>query len=141
MENKTIFKVGDKVYHYNLKWGTIMNIVSDDKYPILVKFGTDIFCFTNYGSEVDDSMPYLSFTEYDFVNGGFSQERPIEVPKMGAICWVRNQEKDPWLIRHFLRMKENYYVASSNINTSNINTSNSATWNYLTTQNPYENEI
>lgn len=134
MENRTVFKKDDRVFHCDFKWGTIIDIVSDSKYPIIVKFGNDKFGFTNDGKELEDSTPSLSFTEYDFVNGGFSQERPIEVPKRGAICWVRNKETDPWLIRHFVEMNDRLFLVSQ----ANANFGNS--YLYLTTINPYENE-
>jgi hypothetical protein len=84
----TIFKVGDRVYDGIFgEWGTIV-IIGKDQYPIYVE--PDIkkpnrVEYINYTEDgyysSSDSTPRLSFTEYDLIHGGFSQERPQPVYK------------------------------------------------------------
>lgn len=95
---ETIFKVGDRVYDFNFGWGTVVNTERTSLYIVEVKFDN---CIDNVSYTIDgkfvyrDSLPRLSFTKYDFVNGGFSQERPINyedyVGKWGKF-W--NDEKE-----------------------------------------------
>ena len=75
---KTIFKVGDKVYHINFGWGEVKSINNGNYYPLIVKFNNLVneASFTFDGKILESQASALSFTEYDFVNGGFSQERP-----------------------------------------------------------------
>lgn len=134
--NKTIFKVGDKVFDYQFGWGKVVIVEDCPTYPIKVQFGTRLLLFTDCGMpNANMKYPSLSFTEYDFVNGGFSQERPIEVPKRGQIVWVRDyKDVEDWKISHFLRMKGLFFLVSITNNEDN-----SSYWKYLTTENPYEN--
>ena len=95
---ETIFKVGDRVYDFNFGWGTVVNTERTSLYIVEVKFDN---CIDNVSYTIDgkfvyrDSLPRLSFTKYDFVNGGFGQERPINyedyIGKWGKF-WV-NKEK------------------------------------------------
>ena len=73
-----MFKVGDKVFSYQFGWGEIKGIRETMDYPLDVSFGNDVeHAYTKCGRDFDtDLQPTLSFTEYDLVNGGFSQERP-----------------------------------------------------------------
>jgi len=113
MENKTIFKVGDNVFDYQFGWGKVVIVEDCPTYPIKVQFGTRLLLFTDCGMpNANMKYPSLSFTEYDFVNGGFSQERPIELLKRGQICWVRDTESERWSIKHFIRMSGAKFVAS-----------------------------
>lgn len=75
-----MFKVGDKVFSCQFGWGIIDVIDTEEKYPISVYFTERVSqVFTKCGRYFDaDLQPTLSFTEYNFVNGGFSQERPKE---------------------------------------------------------------
>lgn len=141
MENKTIFKVGDKVFDAQYGCGIVTDTDSLRlnmlKLPIKVKFDNEVCFYTLDGKDMfTKPKSVLSFTEYDFVNGGFSQKRPMEVPKKGAICWVRDNEKDTWGIRHFIGMIGSKFIASQCNNEDR-----QISWNYLTTINPYENEI
>lgn len=75
-----MFKVGDKVFSCQFGWGIIDVIGTEEEYPISVDFIERVSqVFTKCGRYFDvDLQPTLSFTEYDLVNGGFSQERPKE---------------------------------------------------------------
>ena len=75
-----MFKVGDKVFSCQFGWGEIKGIHETGDYPLDVSFGNGIEqSYTKCGRYFDtDLQPTLSFTEYDLVNGGFSQERPKE---------------------------------------------------------------
>ena len=78
--DKQIFKVGDRVFDIDYGWGEVTetHYIETTLYPILVKFQTSSVYYTLDGKWAHgDSYLKLSFTEYDFVNGGFSQERPI----------------------------------------------------------------
>lgn len=79
---KQIFKVGDRVFDIRYGWGTIKKYNANYTFPIGVWFDRkDIQDFIHYlksGKDYElDNVGLLSFTEYDLVNGGFSQERPI----------------------------------------------------------------
>ena len=75
-----MFKVGDKVFSCQFGWGKISKIDDCTGYPLYVSLPQGIhYNFTKCGRFFkEDLQPTLSFTEYDLVNGGFSQERPKE---------------------------------------------------------------
>ena len=79
---KTVFRVGDTVYFIDglgqFCRGEVVNIYHDKRYPIIVKDnhgGTNTF--TSDGKIYDDinASKTLSFTPYDVINGGLSQNR------------------------------------------------------------------
>lgn len=79
---KQIFRKGDKVFDIRYGWGTIVKYNATQNYPIEVKFDKndleELIRYTKYGKDYKlDDAGLLSFTEYDLVNGGFSQERPV----------------------------------------------------------------
>ena len=79
---KEIFRVGDRVFDIRHGWGTIVKYNATQNYPIEVEFDKDdleeLIYYTKYGKDYKlDDAGLLSFTEYDLVNGGFSQERPV----------------------------------------------------------------
>lgn len=83
---ESIYQVGDTVYHFCFGLGTITSIENEEgvTYPIYVKFDNSKERFTIEGKTYNtDKRPILSFTPYDLVNGGFSQERPKTEPKVG----------------------------------------------------------
>lgn len=76
-KKETIFREGDRVFDYlHGGWGVIENIrlesivVRFDSFDLVVSYG-----FEKAGKK-------LSFKEYDYVNGGFSQERPMPTISM-----------------------------------------------------------
>lgn len=97
---KQIFKVGDRVFDVRHGWGTIVKYNATQNYPIEVKFDKndleELIRYTKYGKDYKlDDAGLLSFTEYDLVNGGFSQERPVNyedcIEKWGKF-WNDNPE-------------------------------------------------
>ena len=77
---ETIFREGDRVYDIRYGWGTVARYNDSENYPISVKFDQDIsqefMYYTECGKSYKlDNAGLLSFTEYDLVNGGFSQEK------------------------------------------------------------------
>ena len=103
----SIFKVGDRVFFIQKGWGKIIEIKHDyDEYPIVVKFKSDFVCFTLEGRYIDDDTYLsLSFTEYNYVTGGFSQVRPLPYLKAGDLIWVKDQDTD-WLLKRFVSWTE-----------------------------------
>ena len=98
--NKQIFKVGDRVFDVRYGWGTIVKYNATQNYPIEVKFDKndleELIRYTKYGKDYKlDDAGLLSFTEYDLINGGFSQERPVNyedcIEKWGKF-WNDNPE-------------------------------------------------
>lgn len=71
-----MFKVGDKVFSYQFGWGKVEEIYEQ---ALIVNFKDIKIFFTSCGRLFKrDLQPSLSLTEYNLVNGGFSQERPKE---------------------------------------------------------------
>lgn len=91
------FKIGDRVYHIIKGWG----IVTNTENAITVKFENETIVF--FVGEL------LSFTEYTLQ--GFSQERPIELPKVGELCLMRDNDYDKWQCKIF----NNYDPTPGNI--------------------------
>ena len=98
---ETIFKVGDRVFYYQRGWGTITSIEGVN-YPVGVQFdsGNHTY-FTGEGYNYEDDLgPSLSFTEYNLVTGGFSQERPLPNIEVDTLVYVKGSGGD-WLMRYF----------------------------------------
>lgn len=108
MENKEIFKVGDTVYHLLHGAGKVTEVVSSATYPIIVQFSGCEDSFTEDGRQSEDHPPTLSFTPYDFVNGGFSQERPIPDIEVDTLVYVR--DRGEWNIRYFSHFGKDGYI-------------------------------
>lgn len=80
MENKELFKIGDKVFDIRCGWGVVVELYHDDFNPIGVEFKIEGVRYTHYytrdgKSSVESLNPTLSFKEYTLE--GFSQERPV----------------------------------------------------------------
>lgn len=77
---ETIFKVGDRVFDIKHGWGTValrLKESEDPYYRWRVDFTYHRESYTDEGkSKISDAYRSLSFTEYDLINGGFSQKRP-----------------------------------------------------------------
>ena len=107
-EEQQIFKVSDKVYDYRYGWGEVNEIMSDSiVYPISVIYGElETACYSKEGKFVwKDKIASLSFTEYDFINGGFSQERPKPEIKKGQLIYVKDSGE--WKMRFFSHFEGN----------------------------------
>lgn len=86
-----IFKVGDKVFDAVYGWGEVNKIIPGDIFPISVMYkGGGYIAYTNDGKyDMHHKAPRLSFTEYDYVRGGFSQKRPFNPEDcVGKMCLV-----------------------------------------------------
>ena len=140
---KTVFETGDRVYEHvrSLGWGTIEEILTDDTdNPIMVSFDNgELVSYTLDGKIYEnDPHPTLSFTEYDLVKGGFSQERPEILPERGDIVWVRDVQDGIWRIVHFVQKLTAgpYYFECSDY----ANLVDRDTYKFMTTENPYKND-
>ncbi len=99
-----MFKVGDKVYNYQYGWGIVKEeltryimVVFDNCKSVSIPFYKD-------GKETPRSEhPTLSFTEYTLQ--GFSQERPNELPEVGELCLVSDEEDRTWILKEFICYK------------------------------------
>jgi hypothetical protein len=93
---KTIFKVGDKVFHLQHGWGEVTIIDTEESYPITVCFNNnEMYRFTKEGRVNSwEKTPTLSFTEYTLQ--GFTQERPIVLPEVGELCLMRDFDDEVW---------------------------------------------
>lgn len=125
-----IFKVGDRVFHIQNGWGTIVYSPRDEYYLVDFDDNSTQFWYSKSNNKV------LSFTEYTLE--GFSQERPEELPKKGDIVWVRDYKNEEWKITHFIGL---HPTSSYKYRVSRINSySNTIDYMYMTTTNPYANE-
>lgn len=78
MSIKVEFKKGDKVYHHLYGWG---KVIYEPSMFIPLKFETRE---DSISMHIDDARKYLSFTEYEIIKKGFSQEKAL--PK----CYIHN---------------------------------------------------
>ena len=102
---KTIFKTGDRVFHYLKGWGEIVHLYSDnweevdDNYTVcVVKFDSseELEHFTKYLA-----TKTLSFTEYTLQ--GFTQEKPVNYDEyIGKWGRFWDSDKDILLIGKLL---------------------------------------
>ena len=108
---ETVFKVEDRAYDALIKqWGTIVRIDNNILYPnpICVDFSNGvIITYTLDGRRHESFIPTLSFTEYDFVNGGFSQVRPKHEIKKDQLVYVRIRGEREWYMRYFSHFDKN----------------------------------
>lgn len=99
----SIYQVGDRVFFIQKGWGDIIEIKHqmDEVYPIVVKFKSSFVCFTLEGRYIDDDTYLsLSFTEYNYITGGFSRVRPRPDLKSGDLIWVKDHGTE-WLLKRF----------------------------------------
>lgn len=139
---ETVFKKGDRVYDAMLGWGEIIDFNYLKRYfNVLFDTGTSIY-YCEDGALYDyenrnQFKPTLSFTEYTLE--GFSQEWPEELPNIGDVVWVRDHDKDFWIVSHFIKKVDNKYIVSNN-NPFTYSYTEYDEWNFMTTKNPYTNE-
>lgn len=127
---KSIFRQGDRVYHFLYGWGDVIQIVTNNNYLwVRVQFDDKP---KDFQDNFKDGF-LLSFTEYKLE--GFSQERPEELPKKGQIVWGRDEDYQSWHIYHFSHKTEDgiYHLSSDNKR-------NMYQLKQITTKNPFENE-
>ena len=78
-KEESLFRTGDRVFDWLHGWMTINEVNSH---------GSIILVDDNYFQEYTfngNNIERLSFTEYNFITGGWSQERPKPLPKVGDI--------------------------------------------------------
>lgn len=100
---KEVFKKGDRIFHIQFGWGVIIE---------------EINCHGNLKIAFDKPVPqwdwfdvsFISFTEYTLQ--GFSQKRPIELPKVGELCLVSNSPKfEDLKLGFFKEYKDGFFTA------------------------------
>ena len=126
---KSIFRQGDRVYHFLYGWGDVIQIVTNNNYLwVRVQFDDKP---KDFQDNFKDGI-LLSFTEYKLE--GFSKERPEELPKKGQIVWGRDKDYQNWHIYHFSHKSEDglYHLSSDNSRNAYI-------LKQITTKNPYGN--
>ena len=135
---KSVFKVGDKVFDYHRGWGKVCRIINKKEYGrVGVKFSDGNLDFYTWdGRAFVNQLQVLSFTEYTL--DGFSQERPEELPKKGQIVWGSNCSSS-WCICYFL---EEDAIGGYRCTVYNpfIPNPSYTHWNRITTENPYKDE-
>lgn len=131
MENKEIFKVGDTVYHYNYGKGVVSSIGDDTVSPIVVSFEKekDEVIFTH--------TTLLSFTPYDLVNGGFSQERPLPDIEVDTLVYVRFAGEE-WRMRHFSHFDEDGVIRCFDCQKKSADSAPTVTWGEWSLTNPLD---
>lgn len=130
-----VFKVGDKVFCYNLGgWGEVIKIFNDDNpFPVYCSFELGNSSFTKDGKFYYESPPILSFTEYTLE--GFSQDRPEQLPNRGDVVWIKEMGTKMYVPIVFMEAINDDYVLSFNF--INIKVMNK---DFVLTKNPYTNE-
>ena len=125
---ETIFKVNDRVYCYRFGWGKIISNDScnNDHYPIFVQFKDSLETFTKDGRFSENEPPSLSFTEYNLVTGGFSQERPLPKIEVDTLVYVKESGGE-WRMRYFSHWYERKLRAFDGQNTSKTASSRATT--------------
>jgi hypothetical protein len=102
-----MFKVGDKVYHFQYGWGEVVKPVFEC--DVLVRYETENLIGDNFQIQVVERMlrfDFLSFTEYTLQ--GFSQQRPIRLPEVGELCLVRDFKDSVWKARNFKKFTTHF---------------------------------
>ena len=140
--NKTVFKVGMKVYdevNFPKQELEVVEIAEDSSiYPVRVKETDENYeDYTCDGRYFDHCIPTLSTTPYKVHFEGFSQEPQLNITK-GQVVWVRDSEDMPWQISHFVKMNTDKQ-SDMKFGVSGFNDSERCShYRYLTTENPYE---
>ena len=135
--NKEIYKVGDRVYDYKYGWGEVVSLSSTtDNYPICVQFVDDSKTYTNEGFFTNSNKcPTLSFTEYEFINGGFSQVRPQPEIAVDTPIFVRNIH-DEWRLRYFSHFNTDGQAVTFRIQFKSTEIKDTSTWDEYSLENP-----
>ena len=136
MKNKEIFKVGDTVYHWQYGKGEVENIYEDNNY-VVVDFDGGAVHFTKDGRQLGSHFPTLSFTPYDLVNGGFSQERPLPDIEVDTLVYVRFAGGE-WRMRYFSHFSGNGCIRCFNDQKKSTDTKFFSIWDEWSLTNPLE---
>jgi hypothetical protein len=123
---ESIFREGDRVYHYLYGWGNVIKIITSNNY-LWVRVQ-----FDDKPKEFEDNFKdgfLLSFTEYKLE--GFSKERPEKLPNKGDVVWVRDEDDEHWRVTHFIEKSQDSYWTSFDMQLRTL-----MPWKQLTTINP-----
>lgn len=133
---KCNFREGDTVYHFRYGEGAVMWVREGEPYPIKVRFVThsDV-SFTADGIDKLNEPPTLSLKPYDFVNGGFSQERPLEKDTLVYVRLIKGEGQ--WYMKYFSRFKNGVLYAFNDQLTSKQTNSDTG-WEEYSLTNPLE---
>ena len=130
-----IYKVGDRVYDYKYGWGEVVSL-STRIHPICVQFVKNSITYTNKGFFTKlDKYPTLSFTEYDFINGGFSQVRPQPEIAVDTPIFVRS-ERGIWYLRYFSHFNTDGQAVSFSRQLKSTETNDTSSWYEYSLTNP-----
>lgn len=91
--NEMKFKEGERVFVYPYGWGELTAEIYDDRAYVRFSNGAIHPCGNNF----------ISFTEYDLINGGFSHERLKPKIKGGQMIWVKLGSNTNFVMREFIR--------------------------------------
>ena len=134
--NEEIYKVGDRVYDYQFGWGEVVGL-NTRNYPICVQFVNNSYAYTNEGFlNKSNKYPTLSFTEYDFINGGFSQVRPFPGLAVDTPIFVRRKEGGNWYLRYFSHFNTDGQAVSFEGQLKSTETKDTSTWSEYSLTNP-----
>lgn len=136
---KEIYKVGDTVYHYGLGRGEVTAKENDNRtFSVAVMFdGGHSEHFTETGRDARyHSEPVLSFTPYDLVNGGFSQERPLPNIEVDTLVYVRSGGN--WEMRFFSHFGEDGVIRCFDWQQKSTETDSLMDWPEWSLTNPLE---
>mgnify|MGYP003588355899 CR=1 FL=1 len=137
-KDEPIFKVGDRVYCGIIKrWGVVEEINYEDLiWRIRINFVDFKNIYTNSGSRALGYAPSLSFTEYDFVNGGFSQVRPLPKIERDTLIYVKSG--DTWLMCYFAGFTKEGYIEVYNGQATSVNAKYTLLYREWSLTNPLE---
>lgn len=139
MKTESIFKVGDRVYELdlNLGWGVVSYCIGSKRYPLVVNFDNKrVSAYTSNGCMVqDDHAPSLSFTEYNRVNGGFSQVRPLPDIEIDTLVYVREKGK-VWEMRYFSHFGKDGMLFCFEMQKKSTGTADAVYWEEYSLTNP-----
>jgi len=102
-----------------------------------VQFDYDSSTYTSEGFlNKSDKYPTLSFTEYDLVNGGFSQIRPQLQIEVDTLVYVRNVGDGVWYMRYFSHFTSDGSVACYSLQKKSTETDILEGWTVYSLENP-----
>jgi hypothetical protein len=94
-------KEKDRVFVYSYGWGIVAGVENEHR-NIIIKFN-------GHANSKVIQYEFVSFTPYDLVNGGFSQERPKPELKEGQILFAKPINGD-WVIGEFAGVDDHGYA-------------------------------
>lgn len=132
-----IFKKGDKVFHHQYGWGVVGYGAGNSSFPLLISFEGHSDYFTADGKEdKSDKLPTLSFTEYDFVKGGFSQERPLPEIEKDTLIYIKCSRNSTWDMRYFSHFNKKGGVHCFKNQLKSTETNDTTWWAHYSIENP-----